>query len=280
MDQQVALELARKGGFGLGKMIAGQLASRDDAAAAGTSNARTGVDAALTRGGLRIDAPRAPYAPGAPAGPADPGADAGAFPKRLPATLRGLAPQAATGALGESSTAGDADDAGADPAEDFVRRLLPDATAAAQTLGVEPRLLLAQAALETGWGSATARRPDSGNGNNLFGIKAGAQWSGELVTHWTTEHENGAEQRKLESFRAYASPADSFADYVHLISSSPRYAEALENAHDPEAYAHSVADAGYATDPNYVEKWLSIYRGNRLGGALDGLKPADSAPTQ
>jgi flagellar protein FlgJ len=114
----------------------------------------------------------------------------------------------------------------------------------------------------------------------LFGIKAGSSWRGSRVAQWTIEHGDGGAMRKREEFRAYPHTADSFADYVNLISSSPRYAAALENAHDPEAYARAIGAAGYATDPDYAEKWLSIYRGDRLGGALRELKTGDLEPTQ
>ncbi len=165
-------------------------------------------------------------------------------------------------------------------AEDFVTRYLGEATAAAKVLGVEPRLLLAQAALETGWGGATALHPDGRPANNLFGIKASASWRGSRVAQWTMEHSDGFATRKREEFRAYPHTADSFADYVNLISGTPRYAAALEHAHDPEAYARAITAAGYATDPDYAQKWLSIYHGDRLGGALSELKTGAAVPTQ
>jgi flagellum-specific peptidoglycan hydrolase FlgJ len=67
---------------------------------------------------------------------------------------------------------------------------------------------------------------------------------------------------------------------VNLISSSPRYSAALEQARDPEAYARAITAAGYATDPDYAEKWLSIYHGDRLNGALRDLKTGATLPTQ
>ena len=157
---------------------------------------------------------------------------------------------------------------------------MDDATSAANALGIEPRLLLAQAALETGWGASAPQHADGRPSNNLFGIKAGSSWRGPRVAQWTIEHEDGVATRKREDFRAYDDAAQSFDDYVHLIGSSPRYAAALANANDAEGFAHAVTAAGYATDPHYAEKWLSIYHGDTLGGALDGLKPATAQPTQ
>jgi flagellar protein FlgJ len=159
-----------------------------------------------------------------------------------------------------------------------VRRYLPDATAAARSLGLDPRLLLAQAALETGWGAATPQHPDGSSANNLFGIKAGDGWGGARVAHWTMEHMGGVTARKREVFRAYDHAAQSFADYVDVIGGSPRYAEALAHSSDPEAYARAVSEAGYATDPDYADKWLSIYHGDRLGVALRGLNADALAP--
>jgi flagellar protein FlgJ len=155
------------------------------------------------------------------------------------------------------------------PAE-FVSSLLPEAEAAAASLGVEPRLLLAQAALETGWGRALPR--DGGaSSNNLFGIKAGASWSGAKVEQWTLEHTDGVTAPQRAEFRAYGGTDESFADYVNLIGTSRRYGEALDVAHDPEAYARAVTKAGYATDPAYADKWLAIYHGQRLDHALRGV---------
>jgi flagellar protein FlgJ len=158
-----------------------------------------------------------------------------------------------------------------------VAKLLPHAEKAAAALGIEPRLLLAQAALETGWGRAVPQRPDGESAHNVFGIKAGTAWGGARVAQWTLEHEGGVAARKREDFRAYASTAASFADYVDLIGTAPRYAGALENANDPEGYARAVTAAGYATDPAYAEKWLAIYHGDRLGSALQGLPPSTPA---
>src|SRR5262245_53474636 len=106
---------------------------------------------------------------------------------------------------------------------DFVRTLWPHAEQAARELGVDPQALLAQAALETGWGKSV---PCDATGNcsyNLFGIKAGSQWSGATVNVPTLEFEEGVAVRKVDRFRSYESPADSFRDYAGLIRNSSRY---------------------------------------------------------
>jgi flagellar protein FlgJ len=263
MDDQVALELARKGGLGFGKLLLDQLTPHG----AVPKQAPTSAGPAV--------APEAPL----------PSAvfEADDFSEPLPEIEPELTATDAVGPLAaddESATVAAEGPSGEDAAERFVRRFLADATAAARSLGIEPRLLLAQAALETGWGTATPRHPDGRPANNLFGIKAGADWRGERVAHWTIEHEDGVAARKRELFRSYDRAADSFADYVDLIGGSPRYADALSHSGNPEAYARGVTAAGYATDPDYADKWLSIYRGERLGGALRGLKSAALAPTQ
>ncbi|HZF29180.1 MAG TPA: flagellar assembly peptidoglycan hydrolase FlgJ [Gammaproteobacteria bacterium] len=247
MDQQVALELAQHGGFGFGKLIVDQL----------------GGDSAPSTDG------------GAGGAGARPGAGAFALPHVSRAHASPVAPP-----LAASSAEATAPPAADGTPESFVARFLDDATAAANALGVEPRLLLAQAALETGWGAAAPAHADGKPSNNLFGIKAGSSWRGARVAQWTIEHEDGVAARKREDFRAYGNAADSFADYVHLIGSSPRYAAALDQAQDAEGFARAVTAAGYATDPDYAEKWLAVYHGDTLGGALDGLKPAAAEPTE
>jgi flagellar protein FlgJ len=237
MDRQVALELARNGGFGFGKLLTEQLAPRT---ASPTAHAPAPPRAEPLE---RLDAPA--------------GEQTAEFPRALPQSLAALG--------GADSVRMPAEPT---PAE-FVTALLPQAKAAAEALGVEPRLLLAQAALETGWGRALPQR-EGESSHNLFGIKAGGTWSGAAMQHWTLEHENGVSAPQRESFRAYASTAESFGDYVQLISTARRYAGALEHG-DVEAYARGVTDAGYATDPGYADKWLAIYHGDRLTQALRGI---------
>lgn len=238
MDRQVALELARSGGFGFAKLLTEQLVPRT-------------ADSAMRAPAPPRSEPLEPLAMPAVEQIAE-------FPSALPQSLA---------ALGGADTA--TIPAEPTPAE-FVTALLPEAKAAAEALGIEPRLLLAQAALETGWGRALPQREGEPS-HNLFGIKAGGTWSGAAMEHWTLEHENGVTAPQRESFRAYASSAESFADYVQLISTARRYSGALEHGGNAEAYARGVTDAGYATDPGYADKWLAIYHGDRLTQALRGI---------
>lgn len=155
----------------------------------------------------------------------------------------------------------------------FVEQLLPQAREAASALGVDPAVLLAQAALETGWGRAVSRHADGRSSHNLFNIKADARWDGERVRVSTVEYRDGVALRQQAEFRAYASYAESFADYVAFLRDSSRYRPALENAADGARYVSELARAGYATDPRYAEKINGIVAGEPLRRALAGRTP-------
>ena len=156
---------------------------------------------------------------------------------------------------------------GGDPVA-FVQAVAPSAQAAAHRLGVSVRALLAQAALETGWGKHLPTRPDGSSSFNLFGIKAGSHWDGDRVHVPTLEYENGVAVRKQDSFRAYDSPADSFGDYATLIANSPRYAGAVGQGDNIEGFAHALVEGGYATDPSYAAKIVAIARSPAMDAAL------------
>lgn len=155
---------------------------------------------------------------------------------------------------------------------EFVKTLWPHAKRIAARLGVSPPLLLAQTALETGWGKRLIQRPDGSPSFNLFGIKAGSGWQGDTVAVSTLEYADGAARRERALFRAYDSFAESFEDYARLLDESPRYREVLERGPDPEGFADALQRAGYATDPDYARKIISILHGKTLGRALDALK--------
>ena len=154
----------------------------------------------------------------------------------------------------------------------FVEALMPLAQAAGRELGVDPRLLVSQAALETGWGRSVLQHPNGRSAFNLFGIKADSGWRGARVARPTLEYSGGVAERRWAQFRAYSDAAESFRDYTGLIKGSPRYRQALSRSGDPEAYAHGLAEAGYATDPGYAQKWLAIFHGDTLAETLQHLK--------
>lgn len=141
----------------------------------------------------------------------------------------------------------------------FVRQLLPAAEEAAAALGVPAQFLLAQAALETGWGASILKHPDGRSTNNLFNIKAGAGWAGERVRVRTTEYLNGRPQQQWAEFRSYPSAQEAFADYVRLVQESGRY-QSVQGARTPEAFARALAAGGYATDPHYAQKLVRLIK--------------------
>lgn len=160
---------------------------------------------------------------------------------------------------------------GFDGPDDFVTTLWPEAQKAAAELGVDPKMLLAQAALESGWGKSMPSTTSGQASHNLFGIKANRSWEGQSIASSTLEYEGGKPVRTRAVFRSYDSYADSFRDYVQFLRSNPRYADALQNADNPERFIAGLQKAGYATDPSYARKVLSIYHGH---DAFEGLNVA------
>ena len=137
---------------------------------------------------------------------------------------------------------------------DFVQKHSKVANEIAQASGIPASFMLGQAGHETGWGKHQIKLKDGSPSHNLFGIKAGANWTGKVAEVTTTEFVNGVAQKRVARFRAYDSYADSFKDYARLISESPRYAKAREQTGSAHAYASGLQKAGYATDPEYAAK--------------------------
>lgn len=162
---------------------------------------------------------------------------------------------------------------------DFVRTLWPHAEAAGRELGVDPRAIVAQAALETGWGSRQILDEAGGSANNLFGIKADSRWTGRRATVTTLEYEGGLPVPVKAPFRAYDSLAEGVADYVRFLKDNPRYRAALAAGQDGSAYATGLQAAGYATDPRYAEKIRGILASPALDATVRTLKVADGVPT-
>lgn len=143
--------------------------------------------------------------------------------------------------------------------KEFVESLRPDAFRAARQLGVHPGVLLAQAALESGWGNQSIKHQSGQDSYNLFGIKADSRWKGPSAVVPTLEYEGGIARKQQARFRSYQRFADSFQDYVHFIKNNPRYSEALASAADPRKYIEALQNAGYATDPAYAKKVMNIF---------------------
>jgi flagellar protein FlgJ len=240
-DQQLALELSRGEGIGLRESLVRELAPPADTTAVGEE---------LALPTQRVPARRATT-------PAEPGSIA----PPLPAYTAVLPSDPSTHRIRETAPAESVRSPTPwrpDSPQAFVETLWPHAEAAAADLGVAPEVLLAQSALETGWGRHVIRRADGSSSYNLFGIKAHGGWQGERAHVGTLEYVNGIPERQRAAFRAYESPAESFADYVEFLQRNPRYRQALAQAPDAEGYLRGLQAAGYATDPQYANKILSI----------------------
>jgi peptidoglycan hydrolase FlgJ len=166
---------------------------------------------------------------------------------------------AATGSTSPAtpaSTAGDDRISSAQRA-DFVRAIEPLAQSAGSSLGVAPDTLIAQAALETGWGRNMPADSSGRSSSNLFGVKAGDSWRGAAVEATTTEYDQGTPVSTRAAFRSYGDAAQSVGDYVSLLRGSPRYAGALGAGSDVQAFGAGLQRGGYATDPDYVNKLVA-----------------------
>jgi len=244
-DDQLALELTRGKGLGVAEMMVQQLMRSDLAAQA----AAAGTDLKTTLAPLP---PRVSV-----------GGSAGMSIGAAAAADSTPAPEAVPTAATRRA---------------FLESIRPAAEKAAAELGVSPRAILAQAALESGWGRAM---PTDGQGRsslNLFGIKASGRWDGPSVASQTTEYVGGRPLRSLDHFRAYDSVEASVADHTRLLARSPRYAAALNVGEDIGAYANALQRGGYATDPRYAQKLQAVAESvDRLLGAA---APATVAPAQ
>lgn len=246
-DEQLAQVMAsRGGGIGLARVIERQLANQ------GISP--EDLDAAVAAMAPVTQVPA--VTPASPLGNAMalPGGEAETAALSLPtrALLRRLTP------AGYAANASAAPPAASWPsrlpgtAGDFVARVWPHAEAVSRRTGIPAHFMVAQAALETGWGQSEPRLTDGRPSHNLFGIKAGSSWSGAVVRVRTQEWQEGRWQQQVAPFRAYASYADAFHDYAELLS-TPRYA-AARSARDATGFAQALQQAGYATDPQYARK--------------------------
>jgi flagellar protein FlgJ len=270
-DQQLATTLASRGpGIGLADMLVRQLSQYG------------GSDApAPTKSELTPPPPRRNFAPRVlpaitepqPAAPQAAAASPGAA-ARLASASTDPGPRTPNPAPTATDPGPRPPDTGSldGTPENFVRVLWPHARRAARALGVAPEALMAQAALETGWGRSVIHHEDGRSSHNLFGIKADARWSGEQVGVSSLEYIDGAMVRQRSAFRAYDSYAASFNDYVDFLKSNPRYGEALKRAHDPVAFSGALQRAGYATDPAYASKIQGILGNPVLADATAGVK--------
>jgi peptidoglycan hydrolase FlgJ len=140
----------------------------------------------------------------------------------------------------------------------FVQQHTQAAEQAEAQTGIPASFMIAQAAHESGWGRKEILHADGAPAHNLFGVKAGASWTGPVAEVTTTEYVGGVARKVTAKFRAYASYAESFADYAKLMKDSPRYAGVVAQAQTASGFAQGLQKAGYATDPAYAEKLTRV----------------------
>ncbi len=262
LDDQWSVELTRGDGLGLATQFSQSLDGLDGAGATAAPavaavNQQQAIDArrlAVTAAGPLTDAAN------------DKADTAQSLTDRLAATVLDVA----------DKVRARLDSLDGDPAS-FVRDLYPYAADAARQLGVSPAVLLAQAALETGWGQYLPKSADGGDSFNLFGIKADQRWSGDSVTVNTTEFIAGQLTRVSAPFRRYASFAESFSDYVSFVRDQARYASALKAGTNDAQYAEGLQQAGYATDPRYAQKIQQIIARDDFQQSLQFAQRAEQA---
>ncbi len=259
LDQQMAQVLGSKsGGTGLAAMVEKQLLRQnpDPQPFDGPLPLSPPAPSFRFGGGRMLPLPRDMIEAPLPLHDPQPGA----APALQTVPLSSLAADPAPTGDGASSSAA---------VREFVSRLRPAAAEASRATGIPAHFMVAQAALETGWGKAEPRRPDGSPSFNVFGIKAGRNWQGPVVEVATTEYVDGVAQKQLERFRAYGSYAEAFRDYSSLLSGNPRYAGVLA-AQDPTGFAQALQRAGYATDPLYATKLERIIGGTTMRQILAG----------
>jgi flagellar protein FlgJ len=243
-DDQLSVQLSKGKGFGLADMLVRQVQKMGV----------KGADEAANGTGAAADAAGTAAAMIAPGGTATSGA--ANDPSAAAAKAAGAKAAAAYSATERASTTSSS---ASDTAKtNFVQDLWPQAREAGQLLGVDPRHLIAQAALETNWGRNMPQDSAGRCSNNLFGIKASAGWSGATVTSDTQEFQDGVATNTFAQFKAYATPAQSFQDYVALLRNNPRYSTALNTGGDVQAFASGLQRGGYATDPDYASKIAAV----------------------
>jgi flagellar protein FlgJ len=271
-DQQLAQQMSKGRGLGIADMLVHQLQKSQAAKAAPATTGGIPLQNPAIRKFLPL-APRA-YAPAVTPGAATvPAAQTPASPAtQTPAvsSVQAATPLAAQANATLAQTVAVAGSEGSANPTDFITRLLPQAQAAAKELGVSPRVLVAQAALETGWGKHVIKNADGSPSYNFFGIKANGNWQGARVSKTTQEYSPASTGPHAESaeFRSYASPEAAFKDYVGFLKAHPRYSQALNHGGNSAQFASGLQKAGYATDPHYADKISRIANGSLMTVAL------------
>ncbi len=153
----------------------------------------------------------------------------------------------------------------------FIQTILPHAEKAGRALKVPASAIIAQVALETGWGKHVLRNDKGESSFNLFGIKADTRWQGEVARKDTLEYRNGIAARENAAFRSYGTLADAFSDYVEFLKTNGRYNNVVNKKTDSKQWGYELQQAGYATDPKYGNKIAKILDSDILKTALTEL---------
>jgi flagellar protein FlgJ len=254
-DQQISLDISQNGGVGLAETLVSQLG--------GNKPVETSSEALVEQEGSPqplVELNRA-----------------AADIKRQVLGLYGTS--SSDGSSGPLVDLGHQQEAGWLPSspEDFIRGVWDHAVNAAKELGLDPEVLVAQSALETGWGKKVIKA-EQGSSFNLFGIKADDRWNGKAATVSTVEFRDGLAVLERASFRAYDSLASAFNDYVDFLKSNPRYQQALDKVSDSKEFLVELQSAGYATDPQYAEKILGIIDRTNYSSVINELKNSQELP--
>jgi len=231
-DQQLTSELSSQGSLGLAELMVKQLGGDDSY-----------VSESMNRSGANLDDPRMKNRADMSTQLSDQGGiDAGLYYGNQRVNTAKLSDGNAT----------------FDSPQSFIDALKPHAERIAKEAGINPDVLMAQAALETGWGKRLVPGKHGGSSNNLFNIKADTRWSGDKSHVSTLEFDGEVARKERAAFRSYANVEQSLQDYVDFIKEHPRYQQALQVADDPAQYAEALQSAGYATDPQYAQKIQSV----------------------
>lgn len=258
LDQQLAVEMASGKGIGLAEMLVRQLGGEDTARP--SPERMYDIERRAKGAELRNYEPRNFEIGRSKTGhPANSGMNVDAAAAGLPA-------------------AGPRAKPAWDNPESFARDVWPHAERVARELNVPAEGVLAQAALETGWGRHVMPGRDGATSMNLFGIKAGGSWSGDSVAQRTIEFDGEVARQEVARFRAYGDVAESFDDYADLISSSGRYENVRDHGDDIAGFAAALADSGYATDPHYAQKITRVASSETMTRVLNDLKTGGAAP--
>lgn len=150
---------------------------------------------------------------------------------------------------------------------EFIMRLASGAVASAKASGVPASITIAQAALESAWGESGLTKA----GNNLFGIKADSLWRGQTLTMNTKEFIKGQWVVVPALWRKYPSWQASMEDHAAFLRRNPRYKACFLCTTAP-AFAKALVQAGYATDPEYANKLITLMDKHQLQ-SLDGGGP-------